>query len=147
MDPKLKVIMVGIGIIILILVSGCVERTQQNDSVNKSSYLFFPTQKESVTSYMDALFVGSVEVDNNGCLRAGAHLLVWPYNFSPRIDNKTIQIIDDTGKHIASVGDYLKIGGGEISDEHVGEYSAQLPCDRCPGPYWIVAPDVQVIQE
>ncbi|OQX21476.1 MAG: hypothetical protein BWK75_03035 [Candidatus Altiarchaeales archaeon A3] len=154
MDPKLKIIMIGIGIIILMLVSGCVERAQQNDSVNKSSpYLFFPTQKESVTSYMDALLSGKLEVvDEGGCLRVGGYLLVWSYGFSASISSKdkTIHILDDKGNFIAQVGDKIKVGGGECAgctSKDVAKISAQLPNERCPGPYWIVAPDVKVIQE
>ena len=38
------------------------------------------------------------------------------------------------------VGDKIKLGGGggEMPNEHIAKYSAELPSDRCSGPYWIV---------
>ncbi len=76
----------------------------------------------------------------NGCLRVDNYLLVWPYGFSISTDGEVIQIIDNTGKPIAHVGDKVKLGGGggEMPSEIVAKYSAEFPSDRCSGPYWIV---------
>lgn len=63
-----------------------------------------------------------------------------PYGFSVSTEDGIIQIIDDTGQPIARVGDRIKVGGGECVKpcEHIAQYSAELPSDRCSGPYWIV---------
>jgi hypothetical protein len=143
MNLKLKGLM--LGIIISVLIGGCVE-TQQNDksvntSVNTStSTPFFPVQKDPhPTVQMTALLKGEL-VLVNGCLRVENYLLVWPHGFSISTDGKVIQIIDNTGKPIARVGDKIKLsgGGGEMPREIIANYSTELPSDRCSGPYWIV---------
>ncbi len=96
---------------------------------------------------MDALLEGKLEVDDGGCLRVNDYLIVWPYGFD-LTGNPTV--IDSTGKPIASVGYKIKVGGGEVSTqyddeiEYLSGFSAQLPNDRCLGPYWIASPDVEV---
>lgn len=135
MNLKLKVLMIGI----IILISGCVEETQQNDiSVNTpTSTPFFPQQKENPAIYMDAELVGELVLED-GCLRVGDDLLVWPHGFSLSTEDGVIQIIDDNGQPIMRVGDKIKLGGGEMPSERIAKYSAELPSDRCSGPYWIV---------
>lgn len=139
MNLKLKVLM--IGIIMSTLISGCVEETQQNyKSVNTStSTPFFPQQKENPTIYMDAKLVGEL-VLKDGCLRVGDDLLVWPHGFSVGTENGVTKIIDNNNQPVMSVGDKVKLGGGggEMPDERIAQYSAELPNDRCSGPYWIV---------
>jgi len=137
MNLKLKVLM--IGIIISILTSGCIEGPQQIDkSVNTStSTLFFPQQKENLTIYMDAELVGELVLEK-GCLRVDDDLLVWPHGFSVSTEDRVTQIIDNNGQPIMRVGDKIKLGGGEMPSEHIAQYSADLPSDRCSGPYWIV---------
>ncbi len=65
----------------------------------------------------------------NGCLRVDNYLLVWPHGFSISIDGEVIQIIDNTGKPIARVGDKIKLsgGGGEMPREIIANYSTELP--------------------
>jgi len=128
------------GTVTLILVSGCVEKTQQNDPLNKSSSLFFPVQKNQTDECMYELLSDKLIIDDNGCLRANNYLLVWPYDFSISTEEGVIQVIDDAGKPVAHVGNKYNIsgGGGEMSNELISKYSAQLPSDRCPGPYFIV---------
>lgn len=137
MNLKLKVLM--IGIIISILISGCVEKTQQNDKsvYTSTSTPFFPQQKENLTIYMDAELVGEL-VLGKGCLRVDDDLLVWPHGFSVSTEDRVTQIIDNNGQPIMRVGDKIKLGGGEMPSEHIAQYSADLPSDRCSGPYWIV---------
>jgi hypothetical protein len=137
MNLKLKVLM--IGIIMSILIGGCVEETQHNDiSVNTpTSTPFFPQQKENPAIFMDALLVGELVLEDD-CLSVGDDLLVWPHGFSLSTEDGVIQIIDDNDQPIMRVGDKIKLGGGEMSREHIAKYSAELPSDCCSGPYWIV---------
>ncbi len=139
---NLKLIVLMIGIIMSILISGCVEKPPQNgDSVNTStSTPFFPVRKDPNPGYqMTALLEGELVIVN-GCFRVDNYLLVWPHGFSISTDDEVIQIIDDTDKTIARVGDQVKLGGGggEMHSEIIANYSAELPSDRCSGPYWIV---------
>lgn len=137
MNIKLKVLMNGV--IMLTLISGCVEETQNNDkSINIStSTPFFPRQKENPASYMDAKLAGEL-VLKDGCLRVGDDLIVWPYGFSVSTENEVTRVIDNNGQPIIRVGDKIELGGGEMPDESIAQYSAELPSDRCSGPYWIV---------
>ncbi len=132
MNQKLKALIAGIGIFVSILISGCLEEPQQNgDSVNISSYApFFPVQKNPTDECMDAELSDKPEelVLEDGCLRAGGYLLIWPYNFSLSTKDGVIHVIDDTGQPIARVGDKLTMGGGESPYEY----------DRCPCPCWVV---------
>ncbi len=142
MNPKLKALIIGFGVIILILVSGCVEKPSQNGiSANTSSSAapFFPTQKNYTEHTMLALLEGKLVLED-GCLRVDNYLLLWPHGLSISTDGKVIQIIDNTGKPIARVGDNIKLsgGGGEMPREIIANYSTELPIDRCSGPYWIV---------
>ncbi len=63
MNPKLKALTIGFGVIILILVSGCVEKpSQKGVSINTSSSAapFFPTQKNYTEHTMLALLEGKL---------------------------------------------------------------------------------------
>jgi len=116
----------------------------QSDNVSVLPAPFFPTQKEPAKSYMQALLGADNPEEliiKDGCIRAGGFLLVWPYGFSLSADNGTFQVIDSTGQIVAHVGDKIKVGGGadETPDGRLARgYSAQLPSERCSGPYWIV---------
>lgn len=118
--------------------------------LNVLSVPVFPTAKEPATSYMQALLSDKPEelIIKDGCLRAGGYLLVWPYGFSVSTENGVIQIIDNNSQPIMRVGDKIKLGGGggEMAGEQIAQYSAELPSDRCSGPYWIVGEVIQVIK-
>lgn len=128
-----------IGIIVSILVTGCVEKTQQDDRFidTSTSTLFFPVQKNPTNESMAALLEGEL-VQINGCLRVDNYLLVWPYGFSVSTSGGVIQINNNTGKPIALVGDKVKFGGGEMPSDYIANFSIELPSSRCSGPYWIV---------
>ena len=127
-----------------------IKNVVQPDNVSVLPAPFFPTQKEPATSYMQALLGADNPEEliiKDGCLRAGGFLLVWPYGFSLSADNGTFQVIDSTGKIVARVGDEIKVGGGadETPDGRVARvYSAQLPSERCSGPYYIVGEVITV---
>ena len=146
MNTKLKASIILVVIITSIVVSGCIEEPQPKyySSINTSSNTtFFPVQNRPSESVMTADLKGELALED-GCLRVDTgyenYLLVWPYGFSLSTEGGVIQIMDDTGRPIAHVGDKLKVGGGggEMVGEIIAGYSAQLPSDRCSGPYWIV---------
>ena len=123
---------------------------KQITSLTPSSTPFFPTQKEPATSHMLALLSDKPEeliVDGNDCLHAGGYLLVWPYGFSLTDIDDITTVVDNTGKPIARAGDKIEVGGGECAGctgEDIAKISAQLPNDRCSGPYWIVGEIIQI---
>lgn len=112
-------------------------------------------QKEIPASYMQALLSDKPEELElvGGCLRVNNgydnYLLVWPYGFSLNTEGDVIQVIDDTGQSVVRVGDKIKVGGGECAgctSKDIAKFSAELPSDRCSGPYWIVAEVITVIK-
>jgi len=143
MDPKVKVLIVGIGIIMLIvIITGYIEELQQKPIDTSSSTLLFPVQKRSGLGQMDALLEGKLELDN-GYLRVkyfdDNYLLIWPHGFSLHIEGKEIHVIDSDGQLVARVGDQIKVGGGEAPAEKVEEYTGKSLPDNRTGPYWIVS--------
>lgn len=124
--------------------------------VYPSDEIFFPTQKEPATAYMQALLSDKPEKLEliDGCLRVNNgydnYLIVWPYGFSLSTDESggIIMIIDDTSQPIIHVGDKVRFGGGEISGGDSGDisaYSEQLPNVHCSGPYWILGEIEEII--
>ncbi|VVB85323.1 Uncharacterised protein [uncultured archaeon] len=137
MKSRLRGLM--IGIVVSILIAGCVEKTHQDERyVNTSTPLFFPVQKyTNPRVQMTAELEGEL-VQINGCIRVNNYLLVWPYGFSVSANGEAIQINNSTGKPVAIVGDKVILSGGEKPGDIIANFSRELPSSRCSGPYWIV---------
>ena len=74
-------------------------------------------------------------VHEGDCLRvddADRHMIIWPPLSTPHMRNGVVEIRDDDGLAVATVGDRLEMTGfsSELMRPHYE--------DRCPGPYWIV---------
>jgi len=93
---------------------------------------------------MDALARGTLVLVDN-CIRLDSgkslpsELLIWPPDFNFTIENDTIKVLNDKNEIVASIGDRVQMGGGEIHllsqlDKSIQE---QVP-SQCPGPYWII---------
>ena len=139
MKDGLNLVIAFVAIVGIIIVGGCITEKQPVSNVNASSSApFFPQQKPGLDG-MEALLVGELVLVDD-CLRVDEYLLVWPPSFSVSTEDGVIWIIDDNGQPIMRVGDKVKVGGGggEMPSEHIAKYSAELPSDRCSGPYWIV---------
>ena len=87
----------------------------------------------------EALLIGELTSDN-GCLRVrtidGAdYLLIWPNTAEMTADGQGVR----AGVSLTfSVGDEMRMGGGEAKFSHVQKIVQQpIPSD-CPGPYWLV---------
>lgn len=94
---------------------------------------------------MDALIQGTLRLDENGCLRleAGdeAILVVWPYDFSLRVEGDTVEVLNGAGEVVGRVDQDLSMGGGNAPTVEIPD----LPSDLCPGPYWITG-DTQPLE-
>ena len=65
-------------------------------------------------------------------------MLIWDENFATRKDQDVVQVIDtNTGEVLASVGDYVEIGGGEAPAD-IERYLKQPIPIGCPEPNWLV---------
>jgi hypothetical protein len=115
-------------------------------SSDPSQTIFFPRQEKTdgERAVMEALTRGTLVLVDN-CIRLEGvkslpnYLLVWPPDFNFRNENGKIEIVDGGGKIVASLGDRVQMGGGEIHllvtlDKSIQE---QIP-PQCAGPYWIV---------
>ena len=107
-----------------------------------SSPPHFPQLREGAMNFvMEADLEGELILEN-GCLRAkskgGAdRLLIWPQRFKLSVDGRDIRISDDSGVSL-SVGEEIRIGGGEKKLGFVQLVVKQPLPNDCPGPYWIV---------
>jgi len=106
---------------------------------------FFPVEKENDPSYIYplALSEGKLVLDHNTLrlkhLWCTSDLLIWPYGYSLRIENKQIQVINQAGKIVAYVNGHIKVGGGEVPAEIIEKYIGQKLPDYCEGPFWLVS--------
>ena len=106
-----------------------------------SDRVLFITQNEVPNAVMEALFVGRVTVDHEGCVRlasADPATVIWPHQFT--LDGTTVR--DHYGAAIGHIGGEFRLGGGEIGSLHSGiklsSADRALALDRCPGRFWIV---------
>jgi hypothetical protein len=133
-----------ISLLVCILLSFPIVTVACDD--NPSSHpLFFPVLNEPESIYPNALARGRLVLDHN-CLRlkrfyffGKGSLLIWPYGYSVETQNKKISVVDNNGEVIARVGDWLKVGGGEIPKEIVEKYIGKPLSDNYTGPYWLAA--------
>jgi len=134
--------------------AGQAARVPTSTPVNTSSLgTHFPQIINTPNAYMEALIKGELVLEN-GCLRVngvdgavnGATiLLIWDPRFSTSTKQGAVQVIDNkTGKALASVGDYVAVGGGFDDNPTWMGLANPLPED-CPGPYYIVGEYIKKI--
>ena len=108
--------------------------------------IFFPRQKKTNGEWaaMEALTRGTLVLENN-CIRLGRgqslanYMLVWPPDYKMSNENGTIQIENEDGNVVASIGDRVEMSGGEIhSISMLDEYIQEQVPPQCTGPYWIM---------
>ena len=113
----------------------------------------FPQIINTPSAYLEALIKGELVLEN-GCLRVsdvdgavnGATiLLIWDPRFATSTKQGAVQVIDNrTGNVLASVGDYVAVGGGFDGNPTWMGLANPLPED-CPGPYYIVGESIEKI--
>lgn len=114
---------------------------------------YFP-QTNNILDNTDALVRGKLTLDN-GCLRVSetntingdSYLLIWDSRFSTRTEQRIVQVIDSsTGELLASVGDYIEVGGGVVVDVREMEMALkELLPQECSEPYWLVGDSIKKI--
>jgi hypothetical protein len=144
-------------IIISVLVTACAGQAASvptSTPVNTLSLgTHFPQIINTPSVYMEALIKGELVLENR-CLRvngvdgagnATTTLLIWDPRFSTNTKQGTVQVIDSrTGNVLASVGDYVAVGGGFDDNPTWMGLANPLPED-CPGPYYIVGESIEKI--
>lgn len=138
MSDNQKNSVIGLGIITIICL---IIFTHPNNSKSlfKSSFSipFFPVQKTPANASMQALLSGPLKLEDK-CLKVGENLIVWPYGFSMQTKGTKVNILDKKGNIVASVGDTVKLSGGQVTAQASGsEMLSQFVNDDCRGPLWI----------
>lgn len=117
--------------------------------------VFFPKQRGPQRGFPDARATGQLILTSNGCLRLKqfddlrGDLPIWPPDYSLHTEGDHVRILDENGRFVAEVGDYLDMGGGIISLDVTAipeSLRRELP-ERCPPPYFMVGDEVDVVQE
>lgn len=132
--------------IFFLLVSACT--SQATGTLSPISH--FPQQINTPNVYMQALIKGELILKND-CLRVSdlhgnSILLIWRPGFSTRMEQEIVQVVDsNTGNVLASVGDFVAVGGGFDDNPTWMGLNEPLPED-CPGPYFIVGEFIKKIE-
>jgi hypothetical protein len=115
--------------------------------------VFFPKQRPLPTGYPDAQGSGELVVDGEGCLRmkSGAgypgSVPLWPADFELDANSVPMRVLDGNGKVVAQVGSEVVMGGGTVGQETLkenqvlDEQTKRVIFERCPGPYFLAAPE------
>ncbi len=111
------------------------------------SDIYFPTPEEPANTYMDALATGKLILEGEYILLKSSFLffseemlLIWPYGYSVDVEDGKIHILNENGHIVASVGEYVKIGGGENPISNVEKLIGYSLPDDWEGTCWLVAP-------
>ena len=115
--------------------------------------LFFPAQQPPEAGLespsLTAQLFGQLVIEN-GCLRVvpedaqESYLVVWPAGYTYKQD-EGIHVVDPAGEVVLSVGDEVRLSGGELRegiDQIDAVIEPRLPNERCPGPYWMTGEEV-----
>jgi hypothetical protein len=139
---KLNLILISILLFVSsISFTGCEKDITESD-------IYFPTLEEPANAHMDALARGKLILDGGYILLKSSFLfftedmlLIWPYGYSVEVEKGNIHILDDNGDIVASVGDHVKIGGGQstVSHSHLENLVGKPLPDRWEGTCWIVS--------
>jgi hypothetical protein len=116
-----------------------------------SPVAFFPVQKlgYEALAYPAALATGKLILENvylrlkleGYTSPVESPLIIWPPGSALQVQDNNIQVVRE-GRTIARVGETLNLGGGQVPQEIVSQYTGQaLPAD-CPRPFWLAAPGV-----
>jgi len=105
--------------------------------------IYFPQLKTRSTSFMEALLIGSLEVEN-GCLLAYQEgsdrpiTIVWQTDHFLNNNEGSIEMLDRDGKVVARVGETIYLGGGEIGRIEDDKLQAPIPEHCSSSPLWLM---------
>lgn len=139
--------------LVIIVVALVTVSCSSRSAPNQYDYdgIFFPRQQANV-DVMDAILTGKL-VKVESCLRINdsnsetGYLVVWPFDYSLKIVDGVIIVMDGAGKTRVCVGEEVFVSGGETkSVEGIAALDDQVKQElsaRCSGPYWLVGSEVR----
>lgn len=107
-------------------------------SITPAPNVFMPQLIVRDYARMTAELIGELVVEN-GCLRVktefGGYLVIWQADYFLTEQDGRIHILNEHGEIVATVGETIHMGGGEIPQVATTELRAPIP-EPCGGPYW-----------
>ena len=111
--------------------------------VNPVDSIYFPQLKIRSSSFMEALLIGTLEVEKS-CLLVKQEeddqrmVIVWQTDYFLNDNEGKIEMLDRDGNVVARVGETLYLGGGEIGGIEADKLQAPMP-QECPSsPLWLM---------
>lgn len=106
--------------------------------------LFFAEHRGS--DFPSARLEGRLIVDEEGCLRlagmsqGAGETIIWAPWYDLKVEGGEVRVLDPEGKIVATVGDSVVMGGGQVGPKlsgtsGVSERTARALEERCPGLY------------
>ncbi len=125
-------------LITILIVMFCITSCANNSEGNPQPEPYFPVQAAPTEYIMLAPLRGELVIDNNGYLRVKRDLILWPYGFSVKTADTEVQIVDDEGKIVGCVGQYISLCGGYVPDFWAEEKLGHPLPEGCEGPYFLM---------
>ena len=117
----------------------------KTDFAGESVNVMFPKHDVPAAEYWRERFVGKLTLED-GCLRAGPLLLIWPDSFTFDTRNGIARVIDADGRIAAHAGDDVRFDRAHVTFEEARD-DGRIDglSEDCPGPYWLVGGDIVAI--
>ena len=88
----------------------------KDDAGGETVNVTFPQHDVPAAEYWRERFVGKLTLED-GCLRAGPLLLIWPDGFTFDTRNGVVRVIDADGRIVAHAGDDVRFDRAHVSFE------------------------------
>jgi hypothetical protein len=145
-------LLMGILLLILVIIVGCNSNSivTTTTEVTSTTVLpsstetprtvsYFPVQNKNPGVYIIVKLEGKLDIDNNGYIRIGEDMIIWPYGYSYKVEGGETFILDERGNLAAQVGENVMLGG--YSSNYVGNESLVQPHPSIwDGPFWLANP-------
>ena len=134
--------------LILALVVACTGGRDVGDKVDvggENVEVMFPQHDVPAAEYWRERFVGKLTLED-GCLRAGSVLPIWPASFTFDTPNGVVRVIDADGRIVAHAGDDVRFDRAHVPfEEALGDGRIDGLSKDCAGPYWLVGAEIVAI--
>ena len=119
-------------------------------SADAEGDVFLVQQSEEPNAFMEALFVGRIAVDTEGCLRLETNedggepgaTVVWRPGFRLDASGGSYRVRGPDGAVVGTLGGEFRLGGGFVQTLGGGipmtDEMRNAALQRCPGDYWLV---------
>ena len=134
--------------LLVAVVGACTGRQDTGEEVNAGGEIvevMFPQHDVPPAGDWRERSVGKLTLED-GCLRAGPLLLIWPDGFTYDTRNGTGRVIDGDGRVVAHAGDDVRFDRAHVSFEEArdgGRFEGFS--DDCAGPYWLVGGEIVAV--